>query len=113
MYSGRVQGMGLRDLAAGAGSVQPQGAPPSAGNPGGITAAFDQAMQGYEAASATLEQLSRDLKFLDDAESAQIAMMAAKLTQMKAKRAGALQSAMSTMQGVAGGGGPPMPGIGG
>lgn len=81
------------------------GAPPSVQNPGGLSAAYSQASAAYDAAVQALEQLGGILKFIDSSEAAQVQMMEAKLTTMKAKRMQALQSAMSTLQ--ANTGGPP------
>lgn len=95
MQQQQTQGPGgLRELASGA---------PTVNNPGGIGPAFDQAMQGYEIVIGALEQLAQELKFMDDAESAEIQMIAAKLRQKKAKKQAAIQSAQATMQGAAGG----------
>lgn len=80
-------------------------------NPGGLNPAFDQAMEGYDIAVDTLDQLARDLKAIDSTESAQVQMMAAKLATMREKRVSAIQQAQQTLQGVAGGSS--MAGLGG
>lgn len=111
MIPGQQLGLqGLASLDAGGGPT-PQGAPPSVANPGGLNPAFDQAMEGYNVAVDTLDQLARDLKSIDGTEAAQVQMMAAKLAQMREKRISTLQQAQQTMQGVAGGN--VMPGMGG
>lgn len=95
---------GLADMAAMGGQQAPpqqpaaQGAPPSIQNPGGMSPAFAQAAKGFDASAAVLEQLAKDLRFISDADSAKVAMMAAQLQQMKAKQQQQMQSAMDAAQ---------------
>lgn len=106
---------GLADLAAASGQQGAPapggmgGAPPTAANPGGLGPTHDPLAKGIETGVMVLEQLAQEAKFVDASFSAQVAMMAAKLQQTKAKRQQQIESALESAQVLQGAGQVAMP----